>query len=257
LETKWNATENSISQAAAGELKKALLRRRYMNWPEKASHEPKVHVRDFVHDTLRKDIMELKLEPGRYISEKEITEMLRVSRSSIREAFVKLSQEDLIETIPQKGSFISLIDIRHVEESRFVRETLEAAIVREACDKLKAEHILLLNNNISIQELCVRENNLKRIFELDEEFHRLIFVGCGKRRTWELVQQSSTHYNRIRFLRLADNYDWQDIISQHKDIVKAISHKDPDKAEKVMREHLNRVQIEKEVLTAKYPTYFK
>lgn len=228
-----------------------------MNWSIDTARDSKGLIRDHVHYTLKKNIMELKLEPGRFISEKEVTEMLRVSRTPVREAFVKLSQEELIETIPQKGSFISLIDMNHVEESRFVRETLEVAIVHQACDKLNAERILYLQNVISMQELCVQENNFKRIFELDEEFHKTIIIGCGKIRTWSLLQQLSTHYNRIRLLRLADNNDWNIIIAQHKEIVNAIREKNAQKAEKIMREHLNRVVLEKKELTEKYPTYFK
>ena len=219
--------------------------------------ENKGLIRDYAYDTLKKAIMELKMAPGRFISEKEIIDMLQVSRSPIREAFVKLAQEGLIETIPQKGSFIALINLQQAEESRFVRETLEAAIVRQACELLSAEQALQLQNLIALQELCVEEKNYERIFELDEEFHKTIMVGCGKARTWELLQQLSTHYNRIRFLRLSDNHDWNLIISQHKEIVQAIRDKNPDLAERVIREHLNRVVLEREELKGKYPTYFK
>jgi DNA-binding GntR family transcriptional regulator len=222
-----------------------------------AARDSKGLIRDYVHDTLKKNIMELKLEPGRFISEKEVVEMLQVSRTPIREAFVKLSQEELIETIPQKGSFISLIDMELVEESRFVRETLETAIVRQACEMLNSEQVLQLQNLISLQELCVEEKNFERLFELDEEFHKTIIIGCGKTRTWALLQQLSTHYNRIRFLRLAVNYDWQIIISEHQAIVRAIKEKNPDLAEKIMREHLSRVIFEKDELREKYPSYFK
>jgi DNA-binding GntR family transcriptional regulator len=170
---------------------------------------------------------------------------------------VKLAQEELIETIPQKGSFISLIDLELVEESRFVRETLESAIVRQACELLNSEQVLQLQHLVSLQELCVEEHNYARLFELDEEFHRTIIVGCGKTRTWGLLQQLSTHYNRIRFLRLAVNYDWETILSDHREIVRAIREKHPDRAEQAMHEHLSRVNFEKEELKAKYPTYFK
>jgi DNA-binding GntR family transcriptional regulator len=222
-----------------------------------ALKEKKGLVRDVVYETLKKNIMELRLEPGRFISEKELVEMLEVSRTPIREALVKLTQEELIETTPQKGSVISLIDLQHAEEARFLRETLESAIVREACVKLNNEQILHLQNLIGLQELCESEGNFERLFELDEEFHKSILLGCGRIRTWGVLQQVTTHYNRIRFLRLASNHDWQIILSQHHGIVRAIKERDPGTAEKVLREHLERVVIEKEELKKKYPKYFK
>jgi GntR family transcriptional regulator, rspAB operon transcriptional repressor len=228
-----------------------------MNSRSDVARDSKGSIRDYVHDTLKKQIMELKLEPGRFISEKDIIEMLQVSRTPIREAFVQLSQEELIETIPQKGSFISLIDLKLVEESRFVRETLEKAIVRQACEILKSEQVLQLQNLISLQELCVEEKNFERLFELDEAFHKTIIVGCGKTRTWGMLQQLNSHYNRIRLLRLAVNYDWQIILSEHNAITRAIREKNPDAAEQAMGEHLSRVNFEKEELREKYPSYFK
>jgi DNA-binding GntR family transcriptional regulator len=222
-----------------------------------ASKDRKGLIRDYVYDTLKKNIMELRLEPGRLISEKDLVEMLQVSRTPIREALVKLSQEELIETTPQKGSVISLIDLQHAEESRFIRETLESAIVREACVKLNNEQVLHLQNLISLQELCESEENYERLFELDEEFHKSIIIGCGRTRAWGLIGQVTTHYNRIRFLRLAANHDWKIILAQHHGIVRAIREKNPDAAEKVLRDHLELVVIEKEELKQKYPKYFK
>ena len=214
-------------------------------------------IRDYVHDTLKKNIMELKLEPGRLISEKEVADMLHVSRTPIREAFVKLSQEDLIETVPQKGSFISLINMQHVEESRFVRDTLETAIIRLACRLLSNEQVLQLQNLVSLQELCAEERNYERIFELDEEFHKTIILGCGKVQTWGILQRMNTHYGRLRFLRLASNYNWDIILSEHNKIVAAIRGKDPAQAERTMHEHLGQVLEETVGLKQKYPEYFK
>ncbi|CAM3384745.1 GntR family transcriptional regulator [Marinicrinis lubricantis] len=219
--------------------------------------EQKGSIRDYVHDTLKNDIMTLRLEPGRFISEKEVVEMLKVSRTPIREAFVRLSQEELIETIPQKGSFISLIDMNHVEEARFVREQLERAVARSACSVLEPEQVLQLQHLILLQEYCAEQKNYERLFQLDEEFHQAIFIGCGKQRSWNMLQQMSTHLNRLRILRLASNYDWDIILSQHRDMVQAIREKDADRAERVAMEHLSLVVVEKEELEEKYPTYFK
>lgn len=228
-----------------------------MNIKRESSRDTKGSIRDYVYDKLKADIMDLVLEPGRFISEKEVIEMLKVSRTPIREAFVKLAQEELIETIPQRGSFISHIDMDIVEESRYVRETMESAIVRLACEQLRAEQVLQLQNLIALQELCVEEKNYKRLFELDEEFHKTIIIGCGKYRTWKLLQELGAHYHRVRMLRLAANDDWHIILNQHRAIVKAIREKDPDMAEKIMHEHLNRVRLEKDELKEKYPAYFR
>lgn len=212
-------------------------------------------IRDQVYEELKKQILTLQLKPGQFISEKEAIDMLGVSRTPIREAFVRLAQEELIETIPQKGSFVSLIKLGYVEEARFVREQLESAVVRLACDRLDNEQIFHLENIIAHQKLCIQEKNYPKIFELDEQFHQMIFDGCGMSRTSELLRQFGTHLYRIRQLRLT--LDWQIIVSQHQNIVDAIKKRNPDEAEQAMRTHMRLVVYEKDELIKQYPNYFK
>lgn len=213
--------------------------------------------RDRVYEVLRENIISLELEPGRTISEKEVSESLKVSRTPVREAFVKLTQEELLDVYPQSGTFISLIDMYHVEEARFIREHLERAAVRVACQNFSKDHLIQLASNFNMQKRFVEEKNFTKFFELDEEFHYTIAIGCGKERIWTVIQQMNTHLNRIRMLSLAANYNWDLILSQHERIIKAITDKQPDKAEDVMEEHLKKLTFEQEDLKNEYQKYFR
>ncbi|WP_449540417.1 GntR family transcriptional regulator [Ferdinandcohnia sp. Marseille-Q9671] len=213
--------------------------------------------RDYVYEVLKENIISLKLEPGRSISEKEISEMINVSRTPVREAFVKLAQEDLLEVYPQRGTYISLIDLNHVEEARFIREHLERAAVREACTNFSSESLLKLKHNLSMQTLCVEEKNYTRLYELDEEFHYTIASGSGRELVWNVIQLMNAHLNRFRMLSLAANYNWDLILSQHQTIITAIEEKNPDLAEKAMEEHLKKMLFEKDDLKKEYSTFFK
>lgn len=226
-----------------------------MNIPFKKMN--KYTIRDHVYQTLRENIINLNLEPGLSISEKEISEKLQVSRTPVREAFVKLSQEELLEVYPQKGTFVSLIDLDHVEEARFIREHLEKATVRLACERFSSDHLLQLESNLAMQQLCVKEQNYTKLFEMDEQFHSTIAEGCGKKRIWTVIEQVNVHFNRIRVLRLVANNNWETIIEQHKEILEAIKSKDPDKAELLMHQHLTRVLYDQDELKKQYPGYFK
>lgn len=214
-------------------------------------------IREYVYQTLKMNILNLSLKPGRAISESEISEMLDVSRTPVREAFLRLAQEELLEVYPQKGTFVSLIDLDLIEEGRFLREHMERAVVKLACHVLTDESLLKLETNLKMQRLSVEMNDYTRLYELDEEFHRLIFRGCNKERIWNNIQQMNADFNRLRILRLRVNWEWDRIISHHEGIFAAIKAKDPKKAEEIMKEHLHLVVEDAHELTQNYPDYFK
>lgn len=212
--------------------------------------------RDYVYQIVKKNILSLKLEPGTMISEKEIGDKLEVSRTPTREAFIKLAEEDLIVIYPQKGSFISLIDIDQVEEARFVRENMEVAVLKIACATFTERDIADLEALIAEQRIYSGHNNYEKMHDLDELFHETIFNKCSKQRTWSVIQQMLAHYKRFRNLLLAVYFDWETIIAQHARIVDSIRARDAEQAERELRQHV-KSRFEKAELLQKYPNYFK
>ena len=210
-----------------------------------------------IYHLLREEIINLSLAPGQCISEKEISEKFNVSRTPVREAFVRLSQEGLLSIYPQKGTFVSLIDLSLVEEARFMREHLERAVVRLACEEFPKEKILELEMNLKFQEMYMESHDHEKIFKADEEFHELIFVGCNKKTVWANISGMESDFQRIRMLRLTSKLKWDIVYSQHLDISNAIKNKNPDLAEEIMKEHLTMVNFDKNQLKLDYLNYFK
>ncbi|WP_026888505.1 GntR family transcriptional regulator [Clostridium beijerinckii] len=210
-----------------------------------------------IYYKLRDEIINLYLEPGTSISEKELSEKYSVSRTPVREALVRLAQEGLVNIYPQKGTVVSLIDLSAVEEGRFLREHLERAVVKEACKEFSQENVLALEMNLKLQKMYIENNDYKKLFEADEEFHKIIFEGSNKKRVWNSINDGSTEFQRIRMLRLVTNSSWDNIYLQHKEIFNAIKNKSPETAEDFMKEHLNMVTFDKNKIKEKYPNYFK
>ncbi|UFT98774.1 GntR family transcriptional regulator [Radiobacillus kanasensis] len=213
--------------------------------------------RDFVYETIKEKIINWEIEPGTKISEKDIADQLEVSRTPVREAFLKLAQEELLGVFPQSGTIVSQIDLALVEEGRFVRQKIERAIVEEFCLTCDKEQLFQLESNLAMQGLCLEKGSHHRLFELDEEFHRIMFEGCKKLRTWKMIRQMNSHFDRLRVLRLASNSDWDGVVSQHRKIFEHISNKDVDAAVNEISDHLDLVNYEKDEIRSRYPGYFK
>lgn len=212
--------------------------------------------REYSYHLLKDRILHLELEPGTKISEKEIADELNVSRTPVREAFMKLAEEELLDIIPQSGTIVSRINLRHVEEGRFIREKIEKEIVALACEFFPEEFRFRLETNIALQDVCAGNHNFYKLFELDEEFHQILFEGVQKERTWKMLQQLNIHFNRLRLLRLSKDSNWENIISQHKEMYQLIVNKKAEQAMKVMESHLRLVVVEQDILREKYPHYF-
>ncbi|MFB5195093.1 GntR family transcriptional regulator [Neobacillus sp. KR4-4] len=221
-----------------------------------------VNAKEFAYEEIKAEILRLKLIPGTKISEKTISDRLNVSRTPIREAFLKLAQEELLTIIPQSGTFVSLINLELAEEARFVREVIETNIVGLCCEHVSEESAFNLEVNLKMQEHLVsnhiEKQQIEKFTNLDENFHKELFIACGKERTWRMIQNMAGHLNRFRMLRIIDtkNLDWDLLLSHHKEIYQAISEKNKEKAEALMKEHLRLMLSEKDILLQAFPEYF-
>lgn len=218
---------------------------------------PQESTREYVCRLLRTNILDLRLKPGSALSEKDIADRLQVSRTPVREAFIRLAQENYLDVVPQKGTYVSLIDPEQVNEARFCRESLEKAVIVLACTSFPKEGLLQMQSLITLQALCIEEKNYVRFLELDEEMHGTIFSGCKKARIWTVIQQMNTHYNRVRMLNLLFGYDWQLLLEQHREVFAAIRGNNPQAGAAVMALHLERVAFDVTKLQNQFGHFFK
>ncbi|KKO53929.1 GntR family transcriptional regulator [Paenibacillus sp. DMB20] len=210
-----------------------------------------------VYSRLKQQIVRLELPPGTTLSEKEMSLAFNVSRTPVRESFVRLAQEGLLIVLPQRGTRVSLIDPELVEEARFMREQLEKAVIRLACQQFPDDKLAELEDNLARQKESIERHDGKEMFELDEAFHRILFEGCRKQGTWNIIQQMNAHLNRSRVLWLSADPHWSHLYEQHREMADAVRRHDEDYAERVMKEHLSLIISNLSVLQKRHPDYFK
>jgi DNA-binding GntR family transcriptional regulator len=226
------------------------------NYTARRNPRSRASAREFVYSTLRHNILHLGLKPGTKMSEQEISEQFKVSRTPVREVFVHLHQDGLVEIYPQRGTYVSLINLKAVEEGRWVREIMEKAVMEEAAGHLTEEHLYQLESNLAAQELSCRNKNYLEMLALDDEFHATIFRACGRDRTYEMLKQLNVDFYRVRVLRLSHDFHWDQILSQHREMLQALRQGSREAAKEIIGEHLRMVIVEKAQLLAEYPEFF-
>ena len=218
--------------------------------------EPYETARQYALRVLRHNIINLDLKPGQFISESEIGEHLGLSRTPVREAFKDLANASIVEIQPQKGTFVSLIDMEMVEESRFLRNVLEKVVVELVCDNVSEECLNALEENVMLQEMIVERRDCNRFLSLDNSFHELLFKACGKGKIFDFISGMMTHFDRVRMLNMKE-MDMKGPLNDHKNILEAIRNKDKQRALAEIDSHLSRVTSDKIYLYGLHPEYFE
>jgi DNA-binding GntR family transcriptional regulator len=199
--------------------------------------EKEQSIQKWVYQVLRTNIIKLTLRPAQQISENEISDALHVSRTPVREAFIRLAEDGLVKITPQKRTVVSLISLQQAEEARFLRRAIEKAVFKDACGGIPDADMAALRANIDLQVMCRKTNAHEQMQVLDNEFHRGIFKGCGKERSWLYIQKLDYNYDRLRTLALPRTMG--KVVSEHEKILAAITEGRVENIDSLVDEHLS------------------
>lgn len=196
--------------------------------------------REWAKRVLLENIVYLNLTPGSPISDKEIAAQMSLSRTPVREALLLLEEMRFVKVYPQRGTFVSLLDVDDIEESRYLRKCLEADTLIQATRNFSSDSLIKMEANLRMQKKAVAENDKKRFLHLDQFFHYLICEGCGRSRVWPLIQRNSLHFFRVRRLKVSEGYMGQgNFLEQHHQLSQSIRDGDAERALYLLNAHLS------------------
>ena len=210
--------------------------------------------RDYAFRVLKDNIINLVLEPGSSISENQMATVLSVSRTPIREALLELSKQQLVRIYPQKGSAISKIDYKLIEEARYLRLILETSIIEAVCEMRTDEDIFRLEESIALQSFYEEKRFNDKVLKTDNDFHNMLYSIAQKEMLRNMIENTMVHFDRVRRLGIETKINYR-VIEDHAAIVEAIKAKDKERAKEIIAVHLTRYKIESELVQEKYPDW--
>lgn len=211
-----------------------------------------------VYIAIRTNIMTLKIVPGTAMSEKEIGEKLSVSRTPVRESFIRLEKEGLVRILPQRGTYVSKISIGRAKEERFLRESVEIAVLREFMKKHTDESLLRLSGSIEKQKKALAEENWDSFMRYDDQFHDVFYQETNKLLCSELIKYNTADYYRLRCLSVLVSGGIATLnLDQHAELLECIRGGSEQAAAELLTKHLRKVFTELDEMQEKYPEYFR
>lgn len=194
-----------------------------------------------IYRILRREIVQCLIHPGTQLSETEVSTRFQVSRQPVREAFIKLAENGLIQIRPQRGSYVNKISLSNVRNSCFVRQAIECAVVRRAAELITDEQVYQLEQNLYQQRLAVERQQSSAFFQLDDEFHQLISNIADCPLAWDTIENIKASIDRVRYMSLEELSPPAMLLEQHQAIFIALENRDPDAVEKAMLAHLHEI----------------
>ena len=209
-----------------------------------------------VFHELKNAIITMALTPGQALSENEIAAQMGVSRQPVREAFIRLSEAGLVRIRPQRGTFVVKISTKQVTDARFVREAVEVAVARKACEVMTAETIAELRENLAQQQVVAVEGASARLLALDEAFHRGLALGIDCHQAWRVVEEMKAQMDRVGYPSMSQVTPFLRLVEQHAAILDAVESRDKARAEAAVRVHLSEILTSLPLLEQAHPDLF-
>ena len=195
---------------------------------------------DQIYILLRKLIVAGQIQPGQTIDEKAFAAKLGTSRTPVREAIKKLSDEHLVIVAAQPGTRAAKLDLNEVEQAFIIRRALEMESAASAASRIKQVDIHALSAILAAHARAIKRKNYAEAIAHDDEFHARIAEISKMPRLWRTIEISKAHLDRCRHMMLPRSGEAAATLEQHKAIILALSSKDPNRARAVMAQHLEK-----------------
>ena len=200
---------------------------------------------DQIYSILWEKIITTELFPLTEISEVVLANQINVSRTPVRDALKKLENDGLIKTIPQVKSTVSKINLKEVEETLEIRVAIESQVVGKLSSLISKKQISILKKINTDIEKNVKIKNFKKVFFLDNLFHKTLANHVKMPKSWQVIEKMSSEIYRIRNIAYRygeGNFSPITVFKDHKEIINALYKNDKSAAQKAIKKHIMSIQ---------------
>ena len=200
--------------------------------PRAALHEQVAH-------RLRQMLVENRISPGAKLNERELSEVLSVSRTPLREAIKMLAAEGLVELLPNRGAIALALNEADVLNTFEVMAGLEAQsgelAARRITDaelaEVKALHFEML--------AAYTRRDLPAYYRLNSAIHTAINTAAKNPVLTATYKQVNARLQALRFRSNQDEEKWKGAMKEHEQMIAALTARDAAAMRRVLTNHLN------------------
>jgi DNA-binding GntR family transcriptional regulator len=195
--------------------------------------------REVAYERIKDALQHAGLEPGEPLSEVQLSRLLGISRTPVREALQQLAQEGLVHVIPGRAVTVASRSVKDMVDVIHMRSLLEPEMARLVAEAANQEHIEILQDSIQRMEAALDHDDYPSWSKADMVFHDTMSQACPNPLLGETVVLMR---NRVHNIANTDSKHnparLAACTAEHRRVVEAIANHDSREAETAMREHL-------------------
>lgn len=197
--------------------------------------------KDFVYHYVKQLIVDLVLPPGHIVTEMDIAKVTGLSRTPVREAFLRLDAERLLQLLPRRGALVTEVTARQIRELSTTRLVLEQYAVREIVERNVDVSGVLLPLIDKQRALLADRAGYPEVIACDREFHTSIIRAVGNTELTELYCSMGDRQQRTGVVAFSVQPGRAEMaVEHHQRLADALGRGDLADAQAALREHLDR-----------------
>ena len=193
---------------------------------------------------IRDRIVSLDMAPGSVVQETRLREELEIGRTPIREALQRLALENLVKSIPHRGTFVTDVNITDLARITEVRVVLEAHAARLATERLAGQDRLAIQDLLAILE-GGGASDQRELMRLDQQIHRQIYRAARNSFLESTLERYLNLSLRLWYLVVDQEVRLREAVAEHVELLRAVLAGDASRAEDSMRRHV--IGFEREI----------
>lgn len=199
---------------------------------------PPAALHEQVAQRLREMLVENRIAPGAKLNERELSEVLKVSRTPLREAIRRLAAEGLVELLPNRGAIaveLRPADVLHTFEVMAGLEAQSGELAAQRITDTELAEIRALHYEMLA---AFTRRDLPAYYRLNSEIHAAINAAAKNPVLSATYRQVNARLQALRFKSNQDEAKWSAAVKEHEDMITALSQRDPAAMRAVLLTHL-------------------
>ena len=190
------------------------------------------------YEAIKLRVITLEYPPGSSLVESQICAELGIGRTPVHEAISRLAIEGAVEILPRKGIVVRPVSLDEALATIEARLINEPACARLAAQRASDEDLARIQDVLEQAPPLLARRDIKGLMQLDRQFHAAIARAARNRVLEQILQQLHERSLRFWFISLSDSKHLLQVDAEHRDVLRALVARNPDRAEQTVRAHI-------------------